>query len=168
VSLFGSFGERVRQGLRRTRELMDEGLGAVLSIARPVDEAMLDELEETLIAAGSVVLEGTRVPPRSFVAGVPASVRGPIPDPIRATLLTSAANYVALAREHAPEIGAHIVDAAAEDIRIGPREVDVLEDAERVRPSGARPGCVEPLVVDPHDLARLDVAQEAQSNNTDT
>jgi fused signal recognition particle receptor len=30
---------------------MDEGLGAILSIARPVDEAMLDELEETLIAA---------------------------------------------------------------------------------------------------------------------
>ena len=28
VSLFGSLGERVRQGLRRTRELMDEGLGA--------------------------------------------------------------------------------------------------------------------------------------------
>jgi fused signal recognition particle receptor len=51
VSLFGSFGERVRQGLRRTRELMDEGLGAILSIARPVDEAMLEQLEETLIAA---------------------------------------------------------------------------------------------------------------------
>jgi fused signal recognition particle receptor len=51
VSLFGSLGERVRQGLRRTREFMDEGLGAILSIARPVDEAMLEELEETLIAA---------------------------------------------------------------------------------------------------------------------
>ena len=51
MSLFGAFGERVRQGLRRTRELMDEGLGAILSIARPVDEAMLEELEETLIAA---------------------------------------------------------------------------------------------------------------------
>jgi len=51
VSLFGSLGERVRQGLRRTRELMDEGLGAILAIARPVDEAMLEELEETLIAA---------------------------------------------------------------------------------------------------------------------
>jgi len=51
VSLFRSLGERVRQGLRRTRELMDEGLGAILSIARPVDEAMLEELEETLIAA---------------------------------------------------------------------------------------------------------------------
>ena len=51
MSLFGSLGERVRQGLRRTRELMDEGLGAVLAITRPVDEAMLEELEETLIAA---------------------------------------------------------------------------------------------------------------------
>jgi fused signal recognition particle receptor len=51
VSLFGSLGERVRQGLRRTRELMDEGLGAILAIARPVDETMLEELEETLIAA---------------------------------------------------------------------------------------------------------------------
>ena len=50
MSLFGSLGERVRQGLRRTRELMDEGLGAILAIARPVDEAMLEELEETLIA----------------------------------------------------------------------------------------------------------------------
>jgi fused signal recognition particle receptor len=30
---------------------MDEGLGTILSIARPVDEAMLEELEETLIAA---------------------------------------------------------------------------------------------------------------------
>jgi fused signal recognition particle receptor len=30
---------------------MDEGLGAILSIARPIDEAMLEELEETLIAA---------------------------------------------------------------------------------------------------------------------
>jgi carbonic anhydrase/acetyltransferase-like protein (isoleucine patch superfamily) len=71
------------------------GMGAIV-----LDDAEIGE--ETLIAAGSVVLEGTRVPPRSFVAGVPASVRGPIPDPIRATLLTSAANYVALAREHAP------------------------------------------------------------------
>jgi fused signal recognition particle receptor len=30
---------------------MDEGLGAVLFIARPVDEAMLEDLEETLVAA---------------------------------------------------------------------------------------------------------------------
>lgn len=51
MSLFRSLGERVRQGLRRTRELMDDGLGTILAIARPIDDSMLDELEETLIAA---------------------------------------------------------------------------------------------------------------------
>ncbi len=51
MSLFRSLGERVRQGLRRTREMMDDGLGTILAIARPIDDSMLDELEETLIAA---------------------------------------------------------------------------------------------------------------------
>jgi carbonic anhydrase/acetyltransferase-like protein (isoleucine patch superfamily) len=71
------------------------GMGAIV-----LDDA--DIGEETLVAAGSVVLEGTRVPPGSFVAGVPATVRGPIPERVRGTLLESAASYVALAREHAP------------------------------------------------------------------
>jgi len=31
--------------------------------------------EQSLIAAGAVVLEGTQIPPRSLVAGVPAKVR---------------------------------------------------------------------------------------------
>jgi carbonic anhydrase/acetyltransferase-like protein (isoleucine patch superfamily) len=48
-----------------------------------------------------VVREGTRVPPRSFVAGVPAAVKGPIPAGARARLLESAAAYVELARSHA-------------------------------------------------------------------
>ncbi len=51
MSLFGSFGDRVREGLRRTRQFMDEGVGAVLSLGRPVDGAMLEQLEEALIAA---------------------------------------------------------------------------------------------------------------------
>ena len=57
--------------------------------------------EETLVAAGSIVLEGTRVPPRSFLAGVPAKVKGPIPDAVHARLRESAEGYVRLAREHA-------------------------------------------------------------------
>ncbi len=56
---------------------------------------------ESLVGAGSVVLEGTRVPPRSFIAGVPARVKGPIPEAIHARLLESAEGYVRLAREHA-------------------------------------------------------------------
>ena len=38
-----------------------------------------------------------------------------------------------LARQDAAEIGAHLVDAPAEDVAVGPREVDVLEDAVRQR-----------------------------------
>ncbi|PYO30014.1 MAG: signal recognition particle-docking protein FtsY, partial [Candidatus Rokuibacteriota bacterium] len=51
MSLFGSLAERVREGLRRTRQFMDDGLDALLSVGRPVDDALLDELEEMLIAS---------------------------------------------------------------------------------------------------------------------
>jgi fused signal recognition particle receptor len=51
VSLFGSLADRVREGLRRTRQLMDDGLDALLSVGRPVDDALLEELEEILIAS---------------------------------------------------------------------------------------------------------------------
>jgi carbonic anhydrase/acetyltransferase-like protein (isoleucine patch superfamily) len=57
--------------------------------------------EESLIAAGSVLLERTVVPPRSFVAGVPAVVRGPVPGEHLARFRESADHYVLLAREHA-------------------------------------------------------------------
>ena len=51
MSLLRSLTERVRDGLRRTRDLLDDGLDAVLAVGRPVDEALLEELEEALIAA---------------------------------------------------------------------------------------------------------------------
>jgi fused signal recognition particle receptor len=51
VSFLRSFTDRVRQGLRRTRDLMDDGLDALLAVGRPVDDALLDDLEEALIAA---------------------------------------------------------------------------------------------------------------------
>ena len=51
MSLFGSLAERVREGLRRTRQFMDDGLDALLSVGRPVDDALLEELEEMLIAS---------------------------------------------------------------------------------------------------------------------
>lgn len=70
------------------------GMGAIV-----LDDCEIGE--ESLIAAGSVVLERTIVPPRSFVAGIPASVRGPIPPDHLARLRESADHYVLLAREHA-------------------------------------------------------------------
>ena len=51
MSLFGSLAERVREGLGRTRQFMDDGLDALLSVGRPVDDALLEELEEMLIAS---------------------------------------------------------------------------------------------------------------------
>ena len=51
MSFLKSFTDRVRQGLLRTRDLLDDGLDAVLAVGRPVDEALLEELEEVLIAA---------------------------------------------------------------------------------------------------------------------
>ena len=51
MTLFGSLADRVREGLRRTRQLMDDGLDALLSVGRPVDDALLDDLEEMLIAS---------------------------------------------------------------------------------------------------------------------
>lgn len=70
------------------------GMGAIL-----LDGCVIGE--ESLVAAGSVVGEGLVVPPRSFVAGVPAVVKGPIPSEVHARLRESAEGYVRLAREHA-------------------------------------------------------------------
>ncbi len=65
---------------------------------------LLDDCEigdESLVAAGSVVLEGTKAPPRSFLAGIPARLKGPIPPDVLARLAASAEGYVLLSREHA-------------------------------------------------------------------
>lgn len=51
MSFFRSLADRVREGLRRSRERMDDGLDALLGVGRPVDDALLDELEESLVAA---------------------------------------------------------------------------------------------------------------------
>jgi len=70
------------------------GMGAIV-----LDDCEIGE--ESLVAAGCLVREGMIVPPRSFVAGVPGVLRGPIPSAILQRLRESAAHYVKLAREHA-------------------------------------------------------------------
>ena len=75
------------------------GMGAILLVRCVIGE-------ESLVAAGSVVLEDLVVPPRSFVAGVPAKIRGPIPPDALDGLREAARIYVRLAREHAATIAA--------------------------------------------------------------
>jgi carbonic anhydrase/acetyltransferase-like protein (isoleucine patch superfamily) len=52
------------------------------------------------VAAGAVVLEGTVVPPRSLVAGVPAKVRRELTDEEFDGVKRNAAHYRDLAKAH--------------------------------------------------------------------
>ncbi len=74
-------------------------------------------------------------------------------------------HHVGLDREFARELpahlDAHLVDVAVGDGAVGPGEIDVFEDAERaalVLGKGLHAG--QAVLVDDHDLARLDVADE--------
>src|SRR3954453_16794456 len=53
--------------------------------------------EGSLVAAGAVVLEGTQIPPRSLVAGVPAKVRRELTEEEYQSVLDNASRYVELA-----------------------------------------------------------------------
>ena len=51
MKFLSGLGDRLREGLRRSQEYLAGGLGAVLETDRPIDDALLEELEELLIAA---------------------------------------------------------------------------------------------------------------------
>ena len=53
-----------------------------------------------LVAAGAVVLEGFQVPAGQVAAGVPARLRGPVPEELRERLAQGALGYVESAREY--------------------------------------------------------------------
>ena len=55
---------------------------------------------ESLVAAGALVLEGTVIPPRSLVAGVPAKVRRELTDDEVAGIRRNADGYVQLSAAH--------------------------------------------------------------------
>jgi fused signal recognition particle receptor len=51
VSFFGNLASRVKDGLARTRDVLNTDIGDLLAGGRPVDAAVLEELEERLVAA---------------------------------------------------------------------------------------------------------------------
>ena len=70
------------------------GMGATV-----LDGAVLEA--ECFVAAGALIPPGMRVPSGTMVMGSPAEVRRELTDEERASLQTSAAHYVELARRHA-------------------------------------------------------------------
>lgn len=57
--------------------------------------------EGCIVAAGALVRENMKVPPRSIVAGVPAKIIGQVTDEQYATFPDRAMRYLATARRHA-------------------------------------------------------------------
>ena len=51
MSFFRSLTDRVKQGLQRSRQLLDDGIKTLLASEQPVDDALLNQLEEMLVAA---------------------------------------------------------------------------------------------------------------------
>ena len=51
MKFLSGLSERLREGLRRSQEYLAGGLGTMLETDRPIDDALLEELEELLIAA---------------------------------------------------------------------------------------------------------------------
>jgi fused signal recognition particle receptor len=51
MGFLGAFADRLKQGLERSRQALNQGLDGLLSVGRVVDEAMLEELEEVLVAS---------------------------------------------------------------------------------------------------------------------
>jgi len=72
------------------------GMNAVI-----LQEAVIGR--ECLLAAGTVVLEKTRIPDRSVVAGVPGKVRKTLEGSAAVWVGRSAEHYVALSREYLAE-----------------------------------------------------------------
>jgi fused signal recognition particle receptor len=51
MAFLSGLADRFRQGLERSRQAMSQGLDSLLALGREVDESMLDELEDLLLAA---------------------------------------------------------------------------------------------------------------------
>jgi fused signal recognition particle receptor len=51
VGFLGALADRLKQGLERSRQALNQGLDGLLSAGRVVDEGMLEELEEVLVAS---------------------------------------------------------------------------------------------------------------------
>jgi fused signal recognition particle receptor len=70
MGFLGGLADRLRQGLDRSRQAMSRGLDGLLAAGRVVDEAMLEELEELLVASDLGVHEAAE-----FVSRVRAEAR---------------------------------------------------------------------------------------------
>jgi fused signal recognition particle receptor len=95
VKFLASVADRLRGSLERSRNALSERLNVVLRLGRPVDEALLEELEELLISAdlGSLTagefIERVREEARRGRVGTPEDVRSVLRRYLEETLATA-------------------------------------------------------------------------------
>jgi fused signal recognition particle receptor len=70
MGFLGALADRLKQGLERSRQALNQGLDGLLSPGRVVDEGMLEELEEVLVASDLGVREAAE-----FVSRVRAEAK---------------------------------------------------------------------------------------------
>ena len=70
MGFIGALADRLKQGLERSRQALNQGLDGLLSAGRVVDEGMLEELEEVLVASDLGVREAAE-----FVSRVRAEAK---------------------------------------------------------------------------------------------
>ncbi len=70
MGFLGALADRLKQGLERSRQALNQGLDGLLSAGRVVDEVMLEELEEVLVASDLGAREAAE-----FVSRVRAEAR---------------------------------------------------------------------------------------------
>jgi len=70
VGFLGALADRLKQGLERSRQALNQGLDGLLSPGRVVDEGMLEDLEEVLVASDLGVREAAE-----FVSRVRAEAK---------------------------------------------------------------------------------------------
>jgi carbonic anhydrase/acetyltransferase-like protein (isoleucine patch superfamily) len=59
----------------------------------------------SIVAAGAVVLDGTKIPPNSFVVGIPATVKGQVTEAQADNFRRRAHHYAELAKEYLAQPG---------------------------------------------------------------
>lgn len=93
-------GDDVVMGHRVVCHADKVGNGVVLGNGAVVNGGTTEVGDNCLIAAGAVVLENTKVPPRSFVVGIPGVVKGEVTDEHLKRFKHNAELYVKLGQEY--------------------------------------------------------------------
>jgi carbonic anhydrase/acetyltransferase-like protein (isoleucine patch superfamily) len=96
----GSIGDDVVIGHMVMCHALHVGDGAVLGNGATVNGGATEIGEHSIVAAGAVVLENAKVPPRTLVVGIPAAAKGSVTDEQIKRFKATADHYAERGRQY--------------------------------------------------------------------